>query len=163
MDKFFLGVHLLLLLSIANLAPILLYRLAGRQPGARLDGGLDFFDRRPLLGPSKTVRGVAAAVVATALVAPLLGFSPSLGAVVGGFSMLGDALSSFCKRRLGLPASAKATGLDQIPEALLPLLVVAAPLSLSPVQIAAVTFAFFALEIPISRLLFRLGLRDHPH
>ena len=59
--------------------------------------------------------------------------------------------------------SAKATGLDQIPEALLPLLVVADPLLLSPLQIAAVTLAFFALEIPISRLLFRLGLRDHPH
>ena len=163
MDEFFQGARLLLLLSIANLAPILLFSLAGRQPGARLDGGLNFFDRRPLLGPSKTVRGVAAAVVAAALVAPLLGFSPYLGAVVGGFSMLGDALSSFCKRRLGLPASAKATGLDQIPEALLPLLVVADPLLLSPLQIAAVTLAFFALEIPISRLLFRLGLRDHPH
>lgn len=163
MVEFLLGVRLLLLLSIANLAPILLFRLSGRQPGARLDGGLDFFDRRPLLGPSKTVRGVAAAVVAVALVAPLLGFSPYLGAVVGGCSMLGDALSSFCKRRLGIPESAKAIGLDQIPEALLPLLVVADSLSLSAVQIAVVTLAFFALEIPTSRLLFRMGMRDHPH
>jgi len=163
MDEFFLGARLLLLLSIANLAPILLSRLRGRRPGARLDGGLDFFDGRPLLGPSKTVRGVAGAVATAALVAPLLGFSLPLGAVVGGFSMLGDALSSFCKRRLGLPASAKATGLDQIPEALLPLLVVAGSLSLSVVQIAAVTLAFFALEVPMSRLLFRFGVRDHPY
>ena len=163
MDELLLGARLLLLLSIANLSPILLFSLSGRRPGARLDGGLCFFDRRPLLGPSKTVRGVAAAVAAAALVAPLLGFTPYLGAVVGGCSMLGDALSSFCKRRLGLPASAKATGLDQIPEALVPLLVVADSLSLSMIQIAAITLAFFALEIPTSWLLFRMGLRDHPH
>lgn len=163
MEEFLLGVRLLLMLSIANLAPILLFRLSGRRPGARLDGGLDFFDHRPLLGPSKTVRGVAAAVAATALVGTLLGFSPRLGAVVGGCSMLGDALSSFCKRRLGIPASAKATGLDQIPEALLPLLFVADSLSLSAIQVAAITLAFFALEIPVSRLLFRMGVRDHPH
>ncbi len=163
MDDFLLGARLLLLLSIANLAPILLFRLSGRRPGLRLDGGLDFFDRRPLLGPSKTVRGVAAAVAASALVSPLLGFAMYLGAIVGVYSMLGDALSSFCKRRLGIPASAKATGLDQIPEALVPLLVVADSLSLSPVQIAAVTLAFFVLEIPTSRLFYRMGLRDQPY
>lgn len=163
MDELLLGVRLLLILSVANLAPILLFRLSGRRPGAPLDGGLRFFDHRPLLGPSKTVRGVAGAVAAAALVAPLLGFSPRLGAVIGGVSMLGDALSSFCKRRLDIPSSGKATGLDQIPEALLPLLAVAGSLSLSAVQVAAITFAFFALEIPTSRLLFRLGLRDHPH
>lgn len=163
MDEFLLGVRLLLMLSIANLAPILLFRLSGRRPGARLDGGLRFFDRRPLLGPSKTVRGAAAAIAAAALVAPLLGFSPRLGAVIGGCSMLGDALSSFCKRRLDIPSSGKATGLDQIPEALLPLLAIANALSLSVVQIAAITLAFFALEIPMSRLLFRMGVRDHPH
>lgn len=162
MQELFLGARLLLLLSIANLAPMLLFRLSGRRHGARLDGGLDFFDGRPLLGPSKTVRGVVAAITAAALAAPLLGFSPLLGAIVGLCSMLGDALSSFCKRRLGLPASAKATGLDQIPEALLPLLAVADALSLSTIQIAAVTLAFFALEIPTSRLLYRMGLRDHP-
>lgn len=163
MDEFLLGVRLLLILSIANLAPIVAFRLSGRRPGARLDGGLEFFDHRPLLGPSKTVRGVLAAIAAAAIVAPLLGFSPRLGAVVGGFSMLGDALSSFCKRRLDIQSSAKATGLDQIPEALLPLLVVADPLSLSMGQIATITVAFFALETPMSRLLFRLGVRDHPY
>ena len=163
MDEFLLSARLLLMLSVANLAPIVAFRLSGRRPGVRLDGGLDFFDRRPLLGPSKTVRGVVAAIGAAAIVAPLLGFSPRLGAVVGGFSMLGDALSSFCKRRCDIPSSAKATGLDQIPEALLPLLFVADDLMLSTAQIAAVTLAFFALEIPMSRLLFRLGVRDHPH
>lgn len=163
MDEFLLGTRLLVMLSVANLAPILLFRLSGRRPGVRLDGGLDFCDHWPLLGPSKTVRGVFGAITAAALVAPLLGFSPRLGVVVGACSMLGDALSSFCKRRLGIPASAKATGLDQIPEALLPLLVVAESLSLSAVQIAAVTLAFFVLEIPMSRLLFRFGVRDHPY
>jgi hypothetical protein len=36
--------------------------------------------------------------------------------------MIGDLFSSFCKRRFGLPSSSRARGLDQIPEALLPLL-----------------------------------------
>jgi CDP-2,3-bis-(O-geranylgeranyl)-sn-glycerol synthase len=77
--------------------------------------------------------------------------------------MLGDALSSFVKRRLGISSSGRATGLDQIPEALLPLLVVRATLGLSALQIAAITLAFFALEIPLARLSFWLGLRNRPY
>jgi CDP-2,3-bis-(O-geranylgeranyl)-sn-glycerol synthase len=77
--------------------------------------------------------------------------------------MVGDALSSFVKRRLGITPSGRATGIDQIPEALLPLLVIRGTLGLSWLQVAVITLVFFALEIPLARLLFRLGLRDRPY
>lgn len=77
--------------------------------------------------------------------------------------MLGDALSSFVKRRLGIESSGRATGIDQIPEALLPLIVVRGALELSLPEVAAITLAFFVLEIPLARLFFRLGLRDRPY
>ena len=59
--------------------------------------------------------------------------------------------------------SSRATGLDQIPEALLPLLVLKGILGLTLVQIAGITFAFFVLEIPLAWLTHRIGLRDRPY
>jgi CDP-2,3-bis-(O-geranylgeranyl)-sn-glycerol synthase len=158
-----LSVRLLLLLGVANTAPIVLKWLLGARASAPLDGGLRFFDGRPLLGPAKTVRGAVAAVAATALVAPLLGLPLGLGALIGAMSMAGDALSSFVKRRLGVPSSARAMGIDQIPEALLPLLAVQHALQLPLLQIAGITIAFFLLEIPLARLAYRAGLRDQPY
>ena len=163
MDDLLLSLRLLIVLGAANWAPIVAGNLLGTRWNAPLDAGRRFFDGRPWLGPSKTFRGVVAALAAAALSAALLGFSPAMGAWLGAFSMLGDALSSFIKRRLGIAPSGRATGLDQIPEALLPLLAIRASLGLSPVQIAGITLAFFALEIPVARLLFRLGLRDRPY
>jgi len=83
--------------------------------------------------------------------------------MVGAFSMLGDALSSFVKRRLNIASSGRATGIDQIPEALLPMLVARAGLGLSLLEVMAITVVFFALEIPLARLFFRLRLRDRPY
>ena len=158
-----LALKLLLLIGVANSAPILAKRWLGTHAGVPLDGGLRFFDGERLLGPSKTLRGVAAAVAATALAAPWLGLTAANGAAIGAAAMAGDALSSFVKRRLRLAPSAKATGLDQIPESLLPLLALRDALDLAPGTVAAVTLLFFALEIPLARLSHRLGLRDTPY
>ena len=163
MDGIWLGLRLLLLLGVANSAPIAARRLLGDRWAAPLDGGLNFVDGRPLLGPGKTIRGVAVAVVATALASWALGMSPQVGALLGAVSMAGDALASFVKRRLGVAPSGRATGLDQVPESLLPLLAVQGMLDLSAVQILAVTVAFFVLEIPLARWAFRLGLRERPY
>jgi CDP-2,3-bis-(O-geranylgeranyl)-sn-glycerol synthase len=163
MDGIWLGLRLLLLLGVANSAPIAARRLLADRWAAPLDGGLAFVDGRPLLGPGKTLRGVAVAVVATALASWALGMSPQVGALLGAVSMAGDALASFVKRRLGVAPSGRATGLDQIPESLLPLLAVQGMLDLSAVQILAVTVAFFILEIPLARWAFRLGLRERPY
>lgn len=163
MDGIWLGLRLLLLLGVANSAPIVAKRLLGDRWAAPLDFGLNFFDGRPLLGPGKTIRGVVAAVVATTPAAWALGISPQLGALIGVVSMAGDALASFVKRRLRVAPSGRATGLDQVPESLLPLLAVQGQLDLSMAQILAISAAFFVLEIPLARWAFRLGLRERPY
>jgi hypothetical protein len=65
---------------------------------------------------------VVLAVVATAGAAALLGLGWKIGALIGIVAMASDLLASFVKRRLGLPPSSQAIGLDQIPESLIPLL-----------------------------------------
>jgi len=77
--------------------------------------------------------------------------------------MAGDLLSSFLKRRFGLPASARATGLDQIPESLLPCIISANRLGLGILDILMVTSTFFVGEIVLSLILYRLHLRRRPY
>jgi hypothetical protein len=77
--------------------------------------------------------------------------------------MAGDALSSFIKRRLDLPSSSRATGLDQIPESLVPLLACRPMLPLTPWDIAASVAIFLVGEIVLSRALYRVHLRDRPY
>jgi CDP-2,3-bis-(O-geranylgeranyl)-sn-glycerol synthase len=154
---------LLLLLMIANGAPILLKKALGCLGDWPVDGGLTFGDERPLLGPSKTWRGLAAAVLATGLAAPVLGLSLGSGLLFGACAMLGDLVSSFAKRRLAIPSSGMALGLDQVPEALFPLLSVQSELNLGPGYIVWVVALFLLLELVLSRILYVLHIRDHPH
>ncbi|HTO82723.1 MAG TPA: CDP-archaeol synthase [Methylomirabilota bacterium] len=155
--------QLLLLIALANVAPLIGKRILGGSLAHPLDGGRAFFDGRPLFGASKTVRGILLAVLLASVAAPLVGLPAAIGARVAGAAMAGDLLSSFVKRRLGLPPSSKATGLDQIPESLLPLLACRSPLSLTIADIAAVVAVFFVGEVVLSRLFYRLGLRDRPY
>jgi len=162
MDGIWLIGRALLLLAAANISPIAVKGLLGDRWSLPLDGGLRFIDGEPLLGRSKTVRGLVTAAVAAALAAVAMGLPALLGAELGALAMLGDALASFGKRRLKVAPSARATGLDQIPESLLPLILLRGPLGLSWLQVAAVTLAFFVIEIPLARISFRFGLRDRP-
>jgi CDP-diglyceride synthetase len=92
-----------------------------------------------------------------------MGLDWMLGALVGGTAMLGDLFSSFIKRRLGMTASSKAPGLDQIPEALFPLIACHSWLALGLGDILVVLMLFCAGEIVLSRVLFAVGLRDRPY
>jgi len=163
MEDLWLAFRLLCLIGIANGAPIFAARWLGSRWDAPLDGGARFVDGAPVLGPRKTARGVIAAMLAAALCAPVLGIPMVLGVQIGAAAMAGDVLSSFIKRRLGIPPSGQATGLDQIPEALLPLLAVRGALDLSLAQILGVVAAFFALGRPVARLFYRLGIRNRPY
>ena len=154
---------LLLLLAVANGAPVLAKKAWGRTPAQPLDAGLLFLDRRPVFGPTKTVRGVLVSIAATAAIAPLIGIAWWLGALIGATAMAGDLLTSFIKRRLNRPPSSRVTGLDHIPESLLPLLACQHALMLTAADIAIVVAAFFAGAIVLSRLLYRLGPRDEPY
>lgn len=154
---------LLILLTVANGVPVIAKRLLGGRFAWPVDGNARFFDGRPLLGASKTIRGIVLAVLATSVVAPLLGLTPGTGALIGAGAMAGDLLSSFTKRRLDLKPSSQATGLDQIPECLIPALLCRQALALSATDIVAVVAIFFVGEIVLSRLLFQLRIRDRPY
>jgi CDP-2,3-bis-(O-geranylgeranyl)-sn-glycerol synthase len=154
---------LLVLLAVANGTPMLAAKLLGRRFAYPLDGGLRFIDGRPLLGRSKTVRGVALSLLATTAAAPFLGFEWGIGLRVGAFAMIGDLFSSFCKRRLGRASSSPALGLDQIPESLLPLLACRGPLALTAADIATGVIVFFVGEVLLSRLLYAFDLRERPY
>ena len=152
-----------LLLTLANGAPVAAKKLLGARLAFPLDAGARFFDGRPWLGPSKTIRGIVASVVTTALVAPLLGLSLAAGGLVAALAMIGDLFSSFVKRRLKFPSSSQAVGLDQVPESLLPLLVCRETLSLTFFDVAIVVGIFVVGELILSRLLYDLHVRDEPY
>jgi CDP-2,3-bis-(O-geranylgeranyl)-sn-glycerol synthase len=153
----------LVLIGVANGAALFGRTLLRDRFGARLDGGLNFFDGRPLLGPSKTIRGVVLALITTPAAAVLLGLDWPTGLTIAIFAMVGDVFSSFAKRRLGMPSSSQAFGLDQIPECLFPLLAVQAHLMLEIFEIIAVVVVFVVLELAVSRVLFKFRLRDQPY
>ncbi|MYZ47524.1 CDP-archaeol synthase [Propylenella binzhouense] len=162
-EEFLPLVRALVLVAVANSVPMFVGRLFRDRLAAPLDFGLAFFDGRPLLGASKTIRGLAVALLSTALAASLLGLGWTVGAGIGAAAMAGDVAASFTKRRLGLRPHAQAFGLDQVPEALLPLLLYRGALGLEPSGILAVTAAFTVLEVVLSRILYRLRLRDTPY
>lgn len=163
MDSWWLGLRLLLLLSVANISPIVLKSMLGDQWNTPIDFGRSFTDGRPLLGASKTWRGLAAAMLGATVIAPVLGFAPEVGTLAALMAMTGDAIASFTKRRLAIPTSGQAFGLDQLPEALLPLLVLRQLLGLSWPVLLMVLLAFALLETPLARLSHRLGLKDRPY
>jgi len=155
--------QLLVLLAIANTAPIAAKRLFRKRFSAPLDGGLVFLDGRPLFGPSKTVRGILAALLVTTACAPLIGLEWAAGALIASVAMVGDLFSSFLKRRMKLTSSSKATGLDQVPESLFPALACRNLLSLSFVDIIVCVVVFFIGEVILARLAYKLHFRDRPY
>jgi CDP-2,3-bis-(O-geranylgeranyl)-sn-glycerol synthase len=154
---------LLLMLAIANGAPVIAKKVLGQLFAYPLDGGWCFADGRPILGSTKTVRGLVLAIIATAISAPILAVSWKTGAAIGGAAMAGDLISSFIKRRMKLPPSSKALGIDQIPESLLPAMVGMSLLGLDFGDLIAVVALFFAGELILSHVLFRLHIREQPY
>ena len=157
------SIHLLILVIVANSAPVLLTYCLGDRFARPIDGGLIFFDGRPLFGSSKTWRGLIGAALSCAIVAPLLGYSVITGILAGGLAMLGDLLSSFTKRRVGLTSSAQAPLLDQIPEAIIPAIVLKSVFMLTWRDIVALTAFFIFLEIIFSVIFYQLGIRKKPY
>lgn len=156
-------VQLLILLTLANGTPVIAKKLMGDTLAQPLDGGARFFDGRPLFGSSKTLRGVLLALVVTALGAPIIGLEWQVGLLVGATAMAGDLFSSFIKRRMGRESSSQAFGLDQVPEALFPMLAGGGVYGLSAVDITVGVVVFFVGEVVASRVLYRLRLRDRPY
>jgi CDP-archaeol synthase len=153
----------LLLIAVSNSAPVVVSKLFGKKFSRPLDGGALFLDGKPVFGPSKTLRGIIASILLTTAAAPLIGLSLLLGVGAAVAAMIGDLMSSFVKRRLGMPPSSRATGLDQIPESLLPALTCAPPLNLTFEDVASIIAIFLVGEIILSKILFKWRLRSQPY
>lgn len=93
----------------------------------------------------------------------MMGFSLEIGVLIGSCAMLGDLLSSFTKRRLDVEPSGRALGLDQIPESLVPMLALLPFLELTAGDLIIVIGSFFILELLLSRILHRIGIRERPY
>ncbi len=156
-------VQLLVLLGVANGTPVAAKKILGDRWAYPLDGGVLLADGRPLFGPSKTIRGIVLALLATTGVAALIGLGWKVGAVVGAVAMASDLLSSFLKRRMGMASSSMALGLDQIPESLFPLLACRLLLPLGALDIGVTALVFVVGELVLSPLLYKLKLRDRPY
>ena len=155
--------QLLILLAVANGTPVLAKKVLGDRLARPLDGGTVFVDGQPLFGPAKTIRGIVLALLTTPLAAALMGLPWQLGALVAALAIAGDLFSSFVKRRMGLPSSSMAIGLDQIPESLFPLLAARLFVPVSFLDVIVGVAIFFAGELVLSRILFQLNLRDRPY
>ena len=158
-----LSIQLLLLITAANGAPLLLKKLLGPLFDYPLDFNRPFFDGYPLFGKAKTYRGIAAALIVTPILSTVLGLTPMLGFTIALAAMFGDLCSSFIKRRLRLQASDKMTGLDQIPESLFPLLACKSSMGLSWSHLLLMEIVFVIGAILLSKLLFSWHLRDKPY
>ncbi len=154
---------LLILITVANGAPVIARNLFGDRASQPIDFGIFWYDGRPLFGQSKTVRGLICSLIATTIAASIIGWGWETGLTAAALAMAGDLLSSFFKRRFGLASSARATGLDQIPESVLPILVLANKLRLTWLDVLVTSCVFFVGEIILSQILYRLHIRRHPY
>jgi hypothetical protein len=141
----------LILLITANSVPWMLGRVLGERWNSPLDLGLVLRDGRRLLGSHKTWRGLVGSSLLCAAAAALCQLDWRLGAEFGAISLLGDSLSSLLKRRLNFAPGREVPVLDQLPEALLPLMVFRGPLGLDAVSIVSVTAVFALLDVLSTR------------
>ena len=154
---------LLLLLVGANSAPIIGYDVFKKRFAWPIDLGRRFPDGHHWLGPSKTFRGAAFTLGVTALLAVLLRLPVRLGLLVALWTIIGDCLSSFVKRRMGRRSGSQVLLLDQLPESLFPLLAVRSACGLTLEDMVLIILAFAAVDYVASRFLFKLHLRKHPY
>jgi len=156
-------VQVLLLIIIANGAPIIARNIFRSHFDDPLDMGLKFFDNRPVFGPSKTIRGIFIAVMVTPIAAHYMDINWFTGFLIGLYAMFGDLFASFLKRRKGYESSEMALGLDQVPESLFPLIAVKAHFDFTLLEILALVLVFAVVELIVSRILFFMHIRLKPY
>lgn len=154
---------LLLLIIIANGSPIVVRQLIGGVFERSVDFGQTLPDKQPLFGASKTWRGILTALLMTTIAAWWLDYEPMTGFLVGFYAMLGDLTSSFIKRRLSMPPSSRAPLLDQVPESLFPSLFLMERFGLDFQSLLLLCLTFIILEMGLSNILYRWGVRKRPY
>jgi len=150
---------------VANATPVIVAKLLRRTHP--LDFGLFFIDGRRLLGDSKSIEGFVSGVAAGLLVGYLLSLygllSVSEAVPLSFGTMLGDAMGSFIKRRLGLPSGAPAPLLDQL--AFLAVALALYSLVYGYIE-ASVAIILFLITPPIhlatNVIAYKIKLKDKP-
>jgi len=142
----------LLLVIVANVAPWAVGRWLKGRWAAPLDGGTTLSNGTRVIGGHKTWRGLIAGALACGLTASLLGYTFMLGMAFGALSLTADVASSFMKRRFRWAPGAEIPGLDQLPEALLPLIVLSGPLGIGLLGSVGVGMVFLMLDLAVMRL-----------
>jgi|TARA_B100001121_G_scaffold21369_1_gene16620 CDP-2,3-bis-(O-geranylgeranyl)-sn-glycerol synthase len=155
--------ELFVMLVLANGMPVVVAKLCRGAWDWPIDGNRHWPDGRPVLGPSKTWRGLVSGALSSALFSAWVGLGFLFGLAFGLLGLLGDMASSFVKRRLGLASSARALWLDQLPEAALPMAVAVLWLPVAVWDATLVVLLFALSNIFFSPILHRLGIRKHPH
>ena len=155
--------HLLLLIIIANGMPILIRVVLKDRFNAAVDFGQKLPDGREIFGTSKTWRGIISAVTITPVAAWLLGYSLEIGFWVAVYAVLGDLFSSFLKRRLAMEPSSMAFILDQVPESLLPGLMMMPVFGLDLQAVLVMVLIFIIIELLLSHILYKWGIRKRPY
>lgn len=142
----------LLLVIVANVAPWAAGRYFSGYWRAPLDGGATLADGTRVLGDHKTWRGLVIGALACGLVARLLQYPLLLGVAFGVLSLAADATTSFVKRRLRLHPGAEIPGVDQLPEALVPLMLLSRPLGVDLSESVVIGLVFLVLDLLSMRL-----------
>ncbi len=152
---------IILFLLWVNLLPPLAHLLLGERFRWRVDGGLCLFDKQPLLGRHKTIRGILASVLGGAAASFFINLPWWIAGLAALLAMVGDLLSSFVKRRLQRSSGSSVFILDQIFEGLFPLLLLNNYFHLLWWQFLIVLSVF----IPLAYLgaCFWQFISSHPH
>lgn len=159
MDGLIDAIRALALLAAANAVPVIVAQLTQDRWSAPLDFGYVMADGERLFGSHKTWRGLISGMLACIAVGMLFDLPLWVGAGFAAASLLADSISSEIKRRMHLKPGAEYLGLDQIGEALLPLVVFAHPLSLGLVEVIGIVIAFVILDVATAELRQQRWLR----
>lgn len=154
---------LLLLIIIANGTPVLIRWLLADSFKLAVDFGQNLPDKKRLFGPSKTWRGIISSLLVTSVAAWILGFPLQTGLLIAVYAISGDLFSSFIKRRLAMPPSSMAPLLDQVPESLFPALMMQQTFNLDDLAVIQLVLTFVIVELILSHILYRWGLRKRPY
>jgi CDP-2,3-bis-(O-geranylgeranyl)-sn-glycerol synthase len=153
--EIFTAVRALVMIGVASTVPWLVGRVLGERWAAPLDCGYSLWDGKRLFGSHKTWRGLIAGIGACTIVGAAFGLDAFVGAGIGAAALAGDALSSALKRRLQFPPGSEVLGVDQLPEALLPLVIFSGPLGLELWEGPVLAAVFTILDILATPLRHR--------
>ena len=141
----------LLLLVAANATPVVVARLFGAHLDTPIDAAFGRSESAPLFGAHKTWRGIVAGILACTAIGALLPCGAWVGAGFGALALAGDLGSSYVKRRMHQSAGHPAPLLDQLPESLLPLILLGDRLALTGLSMLGTAVLFTLLDMATER------------